>query len=198
MAVRKTEFVGGVWLSYPISVYPQLFAVLETRTQRTFFEKVNQLDGKNGEGMSPEQIINMFKVGLISCIPDITFKQAEDYVTDFIFEHGLDALIIKLVDAFVDSGLNDGETVKKNRERVEKNKALRDELEKIRDKRNEAILKKCWVDAENLDAKAQQILDDLDKAKEEAEKEDAKTIEALTKAEEVTDGPFDPDTTETE
>lgn len=198
MAMIKTEFIGGVSLSYPISIYPKLFAVLETRTKRKFFEKINELDGKDGEGMTPEQIIGIFHVGLMSSIPDITFKKTEEYVSDYIFEYGDEALIFKLVDAFVDSGLNDRKAVQKNRERAEKNKALREELDQIRDERNKAILQKCWKDVEKLNAKTQLLRGDLDKIEEEAEKEEAKAIEALKKEGSATDDPLDPDTIKTE
>ncbi len=179
MAIGKTEFIDGTYLSYPITVYPQLFAVLDTKTLRSFFAEINKLDGKDGEGMTPEQIVNLFRVGLLSSISDITFEKTAEYVTNYIFKYGNEALTIKLVDAFVDSGLNDRKTVQKNRERVEKNRALRDELDEIRDERNKAILKKCWGDVERLNESAQMLIKELNEASEEAEKEDAKAIEAI-------------------
>lgn len=161
MAIAKTPFINGVSLSYPLGVFPDLFAVLGTRTKRTFFEKMYQLEGKGGEGFSPDQIVNMFRIGLITDIPEITYKQAEEYVQDYLTEYGDEELGIKLVDAFVDAGLNNREIVEKERKKIQKRRELLDELEKIQEEKNSARLREAWAEVEELNAKLGKVSDEL-------------------------------------
>ncbi len=161
MAIPKTEFINKTYLSYPIGNYVKLFGVLGKRTKRGFFEEIGKLDGKDGEGMTPEQIIGIFQVGLMPCRPGITFDEAADLVQSYIFAHGNDGLNIKLVDAFCDSGLSDRKAVEKQRKMIE-------ELNKIEEARNEALIKQSWVELEKLNANLQKLSDELNKAADEA------------------------------
>jgi hypothetical protein len=160
MAIPQTEFINGTYLSYPIGNYVKLFAVLGKRTKRGFFEEIQKIDGKDGEGMTPEQIIGLFHVGLIPCDPGITIEQAGDLVQEYIFQNGDDGLHIKLVDAFCDSGLSDRKAVKKQREMIE-------ELNKIEEARNQAFIKQSWVELDKLNANLQKISEELSNATEE-------------------------------
>ncbi len=160
MAVIKTEFINGVCMSYPITVFPDLFAVLNTTTKRKFFEEMYRLEGKDGEGMTPEQQIRIFQVGFSTDIPGITYEQAASYVQDYLSQYGDQALVFKLVDAFVDAGLNDRDKVKKNREREAKKQAIADELDRLQDAKNEAYVKQEW-------AKINKLNDEISKASEE-------------------------------
>lgn len=161
MAVIKTDFINGASLSYPITSFPDLFAVLNQTTKRKFFEELYRLEGKDGEGMTPEQQIRIFQVGLSTDIPGITYEQAASYVQEYLSQYGDDALIFKLVDAFVDAGLNDREKVKKNREREVKRQALADELEKLQDAKNEAYIKQQWEKVNELNDKISKASDEL-------------------------------------
>lgn len=161
MAIPQTDFVDGTYLSFPIGNYVKLFAVLEKRTKRTFFEEIQKLDGKDGEGMTPEQIIGLFHVGLMPCRPGITFEEAADLVREYIFANGNSGLNIKLVDAFCDSGLSDRKTVENQRKMIE-------ELEKIEEARNEAFIKQSWVELEKLNANLQKLSEELNKTTSEA------------------------------
>lgn len=161
MAIPQTDFINGAFLSFPIGNYVKLFGVLGKRTKRGFFEELQRLDGKGGEGLSPEQLINMFQVGLIPYKPDITFEEAADLVQEYIILYGDDGLHIKLVDAFCDSGLSDRKTVEKQRKMIE-------ELNKIEEARNEAFIKQSWVELEKLNANLQKLSDELNKAADEA------------------------------
>lgn len=159
MAIPQTEFINGTSLSFPIGNYVKLFAVLGKRTKRGFFEEVNRLDGKDGEGMTPEQLVGLFQVGLMHAIPDVTFEQAQELVQEFVVSQGDRALNIKLVDAFCDSGLSDRKEVERQRKMIE-------ELEKIQIAREEALLKQSWVELDKLNAALQKISDELQKATE--------------------------------
>lgn len=161
MAIPQTDFINGTYLSFPIGNYVKLFAVLGKRTKRAFFEEIQKLDGKDGEGMTPEQIIGLFQVGLLPCKPGITIEEAGDLVSEYIFAHGNDELNIKLVDAFCDSGLSDRKTVEAQRKMIA-------ELQKLEEARNEAFIKQSWVELEKLNANLQKISDELNKAVETA------------------------------
>ncbi len=162
MAIPQTEFINGTYLSYPIGNYVKLFAVLGKRTKRGFFEEIQKVDGKDGEGMTPEQIIGLFQVGLYPCKPGITFEEAGELVQEYIFKEGNDGLHTKLVDAFCDSGLSDRKTVEKQRKMIE-------ELNKIEEARNEAFIKQSWVELDKLNANLQKLSDELNKVAEGAE-----------------------------
>lgn len=169
MAIPHTDFINGSFLSFPIGNYVKLFAVLGTRTKRTFFEQIQKIDGKDGEGMTPEQVIGMFQVGLLPYKPDITVEEASDLVQEYIFANGNSGLNIKLVDAFCDSGLSDRKTVENQRKMIE-------ELDKIQEARDEAFIKQSWVELDKLNASLQKISEDLAKAAEnDAEVETSKT-----------------------
>jgi hypothetical protein len=96
MAIPQTDFVNGSFLSYPIGNYVKLFSVLGTRTKRTFFEAIQKLDGKDGEGMSPDQMIGLFQVGLIPYKPGITFDETSELVQEYINSNGDSGLHDKL------------------------------------------------------------------------------------------------------
>jgi hypothetical protein len=157
MAIPQTDFVNGSFLSYPIGNYVKLFSVLGTRTKRTFFEAIQKLDGKDGEGMSPDQMIGLFQVGLIPYKPGITFDETSELVQEYINSNGDSGLHVKLVDAFCDSGLSDRKTVDKQRKMIE-------ELAKIEEARNEAFIKQSWVELDKLNANLQKISDELNKS----------------------------------
>ncbi len=161
MAVVKTEFINGASLSYPISVFPQLFGTIGTKTKRKFFEEIARLDGNGGDGISTEQLVNMFRVGLCTDMPDITYNQAESYVQDYLSLYGDAALFCKLVDAFVDAGLNDRETVQKKRDAAKKAQELADELEQINYEKKQAYIRQSWAEVEKLNAKIQQVSSEL-------------------------------------
>lgn len=154
MAIPQTDFINGFYLSFPIGNYVKLFSVLGQRTKRGFFEEIKKIDGKDGEGMTPEQIIGLFHVGLIPCKPDITPEEAGELVQEYIFENGNDGLYIKLVDAFCDSGLSDRKAIEKQRKMIE-------ELNKIEDARNEALIKQSWIELDKLNAAIQKISEEL-------------------------------------
>lgn len=64
MGLNKTEFLPGVFLSYPLESLPKLFAVVDTVSRKAFFEKIAELDKKGGEGLSIDKIIEMIWIGL--------------------------------------------------------------------------------------------------------------------------------------
>ena len=162
MAIPQTDFINGSFLSFPIGNYVKLFAVLGKRTKRTFFEEIQKIDGKDGEGMTPEQLIGLFHVGLLPYKPDITVEEASDLVQEYIFANGIGGLNLKIVDAFCDSGLSDRKTVESQRKMVE-------ELNQIEEARNEAFIKQSWVELDKLNAAIQKISEDLAKAAESNE-----------------------------
>ena len=162
MAMPHTDFINGSFLSFPIETYVPLFAVLNKRTKRGFFDEIQKLDGKDGEGMDPDQLIGLFHVGLMPYKSGITFNEAHELVQEYIFANGIDALNIKLVDAFCDSGLSDRKAVAKQRKMIE-------ELNRIQDARDKAFIKQSWVELDKLNAAIQKISEDLAKAAESNE-----------------------------
>lgn len=171
MAMPDTDFINGSFLNYPVGNYATLFAVLDKRTKRGFFEEIQRLDGKDGEGMDPDQLIGLFHVGLMPYKSGITFSEARELVQEYIFANGHDALNMKLVDAFCDSGLSD-------RKAVEKQRKMMDELNKIQEARDEAFIKQSWVELAKLNAAIQKISEDLAKAAENNAAEETSGTEA--------------------
>jgi hypothetical protein len=115
MGLNKTEFLPGVFLSYPLESLPKLFAVVDTVSRKAFFEKIAELDKKGGEGLSIDKIIEMIWVGLQAETPGVTLDEARAHASQFYNEFGQEALELKLVDAFGDAKLTDKDAIEKRR-----------------------------------------------------------------------------------
>lgn len=118
MGLNKTEFLPGVYLSYPLESLPRLFAVVETVSRKAFFEKISELDKKGGEGLSIDKIIEMIWIGLQAENPGVTIEDAKQRASQFYDEYGQEALELRLVDAFADAKLTDKTALEKRRNLV--------------------------------------------------------------------------------
>lgn len=161
MAITKTPFINGVSLSYPLGIFPELFAVLGARTKRSFFEELNRLEGKGGEGLTPEQTVSLFRVGLLTDIPDVTYERAEELVQDYLTEFGDEELSIKFVDALVDAGLNNREIVDKRRKEIQRRRDLLEELDQVQEAKNHAIIQQAWDEVDKLNSKLNKVSEEI-------------------------------------
>lgn len=124
MTMAKTEFIEGVFVSYPLEYLPKLFAIFGTISRRAFFEKLAEIDGTGGEGLSIEQMAQIIQVGLLAERPQTTIEDAMKLVSKFNEDQGLEGLENFIVDAFGDAKLTDKKAVDKRRMLLMELKAL--------------------------------------------------------------------------
>lgn len=124
MTMAKTEFIEGIYVSYPLEYLPKLFAIFGTISRRAFFEKLAEIDGTGGEGLSIEQMAQIIQVGLLSERPQTTLDDTMKLVSKFNEEHGIEGLENFIIDAFGDAKLTDKKAVDKRRELLRELKEL--------------------------------------------------------------------------
>lgn len=124
MTMAKTEFIEGIYVSYPLEYLPKLFAIFGAISRRAFFEKLAEIDGTGGEGLSIEQMAQIIQVGLLSERPQTTLGDTMKLVSKFNEEHGIEGLENFIIDAFGDAKLTDKKAVDKRRELLRELKEL--------------------------------------------------------------------------
>lgn len=146
MPLGKTEFLPGVFLKYPLGSLPQLFSVLDTVSRKAFFEKIAQLDGQGGEGLSIEQYVKIIHVGLLAENPGTTYEDALKLVEKYNEEHGQQELESLIIDAFGDAKLSDKEV-------TDKRKALLKDIKDLELRRLEYAVHAKTQELEEAEAK---------------------------------------------
>jgi len=115
MAGLKTEFLDGTRLFYPLESLPALFKTVGAVSRKGFYEKLAEIDGVGGEGLSLETITEMIRIGLQWENPTINYDAAFALVKKFYEVKGYEALESVIIDAFAGSGLSDQMLVEKRR-----------------------------------------------------------------------------------
>jgi len=135
MVAEKTEFLDGIQLFYPLGVLPKLFASIETTSRKGFFEKLAKLDGPDGTGTPLENLIEFVRIGVLWDRPAFSQDEATALVSKFYEEKGYEAIEMTITEAFANSLLTDKEV-------LERNKKLAEEVKELQYKQVETALKK--------------------------------------------------------
>lgn len=152
--IAETPFINGYTLSYPIGYFPQLFAVVNARTKKGFVAGLLALEDekKGGEGLPLDLLIEIIRVGLLHRNATATTAEATALVQDYLVTYGHKVLDEKIVDAFVDSGLYDRETVQKQR-------AFSKKIDEINEEREIALIKKAQAELDRLNNAIDVLID---------------------------------------
>lgn len=157
MAMAKTEFVEGVYVSYPLEFLPKLFAIFGTISRRAFFEKLAEIDSNEGEGLSIEQMAQIIQIGLLADRPQTTLEDAMKLVSKYNEERGLEGIENFIIDAFGDAKLTD-------KEAIDKRRALLRELKELDLKRLEYMVHSKQAELERTEKEIEAKVADMGEA----------------------------------
>jgi hypothetical protein len=101
----KTPFINGTSLFFTLESFPKLFATLNTRSRKQFFEMIKERQKVGGEGITDDEYVGMVQAGLLHENPAISFGEAKTLMGQFIAENDYDAFENKISYAFAHSGL---------------------------------------------------------------------------------------------
>lgn len=157
MGLNRTEFIKGLYVSYPLGSLPKLFATLGASSKKAFFERMTALDSPGADGLPLDKYIEFIWIGLQTESPDMTLAEATCLISEFYDEFGLDGLENFVIDAFADARLSDKDAIEKRRQLILELKAL--EFQKM-----ELNLKSRYMEVSEAEKQLDQKVADLGEA----------------------------------